>query len=193
MKLQSVREPLPGFTLIELVVTLAIIAIAAAVIIPEMRGTRDAAVLRAGGRRLVSAAALAYSQAVVRNQTHRLTLNPTTGRFAIERQIGAGKGNRNGGGSGGFTVASDLPGGGRGIVDGGVKVEIRPGGQVEDPASEPAAAPEMIAAGPPALVFHPDGTADAAEVSLRDAAGFRLRFRLNPVTARLQVVDSPRP
>jgi len=193
MKHPSARVPLRGFTLIELVVTLAIVAVAAAVIIPEMRGTRDAAVLRAIGRRLMSAASLAYSQAVVRNQVHRLTLDPATGRFAIERQINSGPRNRRGGGSGSFTVAADLPGGGRGTVDSGVRVEFRPTGLGEDAAAEATTVPGRTAVGPPALVFHPDGTADAAEVSLRDAAGFRLLFRLNPVTARLQAVELTRP
>lgn len=171
----------------ELVVTLAIIAIAAAVIIPEMRGTREAAVLRASGRRLLSAASLAYSQAVVRNQTHRLTLDPSTGRFAIERQSGLNAGRP----SGEFAVAADLPGGGRGEIDSRVRVEFRPVAVEEESAAPPVAG--STGAGPPALMFHPDGTADAAEVLLRDTAGFRLTFRLNPITARLQPVASDHP
>jgi len=173
----------------ELVVTLAIIAVIAAVIIPEMRGTRDAAVLRASGRRLLSAASLAYSQAVVRNQTHRVTVDPTAGRFMIEREGKSGSTGR----AVGFTLASDLPGGGRIDMGSRVSAEFRPLPTEEDGADPFTTGSAPSSGGPPALVFHSDGTADAAEVLLRDATGFRLRFRLDPVTARLQPLDLNQP
>lgn len=184
---ETPKAPSPGFTLMELVVVLAIIAVVAAVIIPEMRGTREAAVLRASGRKLLSASSLAYSQAVVRNQTHRVTLDSQTGRYAIERQSEAGRGGR----SGGFAVATDLPNGGRGEIDSRVRVEFRPIESDED-LPDPSQ-PQPNSPSGPALVFHADGTADAVEVLLRDTAGYRLAFRLNPVTARLQPVNLERP
>lgn len=178
-----------GFTLMELVVTLAIIAIAAAVILPEMRGTREDALLRASGRRLISAANLAYSQSVVRQETHRISLHPETGRFAIERQARTPWGGR----PTSFAAAADLPSGGRGEVDARVRVEFRPLDLAEDAGMEPGSGTPSPSVGSPALIFHPDGTADAAEVLLRDAAGFRLTLRLNPVSARLQPFDLDRP
>ena len=187
MNIPPTRSVSPAFTLIELVVTLTIIAVAAAVIIPELRGTRDDALLRVGGRRLISASALAYSQAIVRNETHRIAYNPSTGKFAIERQPRSGRS----GNAAPFSPATELPEGGRGEIDTRVRVEIRPVDTGEEAGSVPEQARSM--GGPPALVFHADGTAEAAEVQLRDAAGFRLTFRLNPVTARLVpvIMDSP--
>ena len=36
------------------------------------------------------------------------------------------------------------------------------------------------------------GTADAAEIILRDRDGFRLYLRINPITARVELVDLER-
>jgi hypothetical protein len=42
------------------------------------------------------------------------------------------------------------------------------------------------------ILFNPDGTADAREIRLRDRDGFRLGLRINPVTARIHIVELPR-
>jgi hypothetical protein len=43
-----------------------------------------------------------------------------------------------------------------------------------------------------AIVFYPDGTADAREILLQDRDGFRLALRINPTTARVQIVELER-
>ena len=40
-----------------------------------------------------------------------------------------------------------------------------------------------------AIAFYPDGTADAGDFILRDADGFRLALHINPITARVHVVE----
>src|SRR6185503_4211867 len=50
----------PGFSLIELMVVIVLIGIMAAMIVPEMKGTYEEALLRATSRRLVDVFHLAY-------------------------------------------------------------------------------------------------------------------------------------
>jgi hypothetical protein len=40
--------------------------------------------------------------------------------------------------------------------------------------------------------FYPDGTADPAEIQLRDRQGFGLLLKISPVTARVRVLELPR-
>ena len=42
------------------------------------------------------------------------------------------------------------------------------------------------------VAFYPDGTADAAAFLLRDRDGFRLLLQINPITARVHVVEMER-
>ena len=42
------------------------------------------------------------------------------------------------------------------------------------------------------ISFYPDGTADAGDILLRDREGFRLLLQINPVTARVHVVEMER-
>jgi hypothetical protein len=58
----------------------------------------------------------------------------------------------------------------------------------------PPAASGATAGSGPALgvTFFPDGTADSAEILLRDQEGFGLRLRLNPITARFRVAEMKR-
>jgi predicted secreted protein len=42
---------------------------------------------------------------------------------------------------------------------------------------------------PDAISFYPDGTADAAEIQLRDRDGFQLLLQLNPVTGRVHITE----
>src|SRR5438552_14946942 len=60
-----------AFTLIELMVVLVLIGILTAVMIPEMRGSYEDAMLRSTSRELINVCHLAYSQAVSLNQVHR--------------------------------------------------------------------------------------------------------------------------
>src|SRR6185503_6106949 len=74
------------FTLIELVIVIVIIGIAAAVIIPQMQGSYQDAVLRSTSRDLVNVISIASSRAVSLNQLHRVRIEATTGRYVIEKR-----------------------------------------------------------------------------------------------------------
>src|SRR5436190_209940 len=70
----NVNRARRGFTLIELMVVVVLIGIVTAVIIPEMKGTYEDALLRSTSRELVNTFKLAYSRAVTLNQIHRVRL-----------------------------------------------------------------------------------------------------------------------
>ena len=166
-----------GFTLIEMVVVIALIGIMAAVIIPEMKGTFDDALLRSSGRELVNTFNLASSQAIAFGRLYRVRFDSPGDRFVVERQVRDGALED-------FVPLKDVPGA-EDQWDSRISVEIN---------ASSAASPEddsnihpAVEAAPDSISFYPDGTADAAEIRLRDRAGYELLLQLNPVTARVRV------
>src|SRR6185369_16528602 len=164
-----------GFTLIEMMVVLLLIGILSAMIIPEMKGTFGDALLRSSGRELLNAFELAYSQAVSRNEVHLVRLEETTGHYVIERRLrGQGKQTE-------FAPLKDVSGS-SGKLDKRISVQVH---KQNEPALENAdtgvgsARPDELdgQVRADAVAFYPDGTADAAEVVLRDNAGFGLRLK----------------
>jgi type II secretion system protein H len=179
----SSRRSRTGFTLVELMVVIIIIGIMTAMMIPEMKGTFQDALLRSSSRELINVFDLTYSRAVSLNQLRRVRLDEKTGRYLVERQV-TENGQEN------FVPADDVPGG-KGELDPRISVEFR---QPSDAASEENAKvpdSENDSSGR-AIAFYPDGTADAADILLRDRDGFRLRLQINPVTARVHVVEMER-
>jgi type II secretion system protein H len=174
-----------GFTLIELMVVLVLIGILSAMILPEMKGTYGDALLRSSGRDLVNVFKLAYSQAVSLNQTHVVRLEPKTGRYLVERR-GSGHGNRRA-----FVPLKDVSGS-SGKIDARINVEILKQAGDDLIKAEPITSKESAEStggdAGDAIGFYPDGTADAADVLLRDQAGFGLRLRIDPVTARVEIL-----
>jgi len=171
----------------ELMVVLVLIGIMTAMILPEMRGTYEEALLSSTGRKLADALGIAYSRAVTVHQPHRVRLDSINHRYAIERRIPGFRGS-------GFAPVKDLPGG-EGTMDGRISVELRkPGEEFSDTANALPASNEELALrnGDDAIVFYPDGTADAREIQLKDRDGFRLVLRINPTTARVQIMEQER-
>jgi len=178
-----------GFTLIELMVVIVLIAIMTAVIIPEMRGTFEDALLRSASRDLVNVCGVAHSRAVSFGEPHRVRLDPRTGKYRLEHQPENAP-------APGFVPARDVPGG-EGKIDSRITVRLRQAGEgaPTEPttvASSPGEDDATTPAGDPVITFYPDGTADAVEIQLQDREDFRLLLRINPVTARLRVVDRER-
>ncbi len=68
---RSVRQ---GFTLIEMLMAVAVLGLMAAIAIPGVVGIRDAAALRAGRQQVVAALGAAQSAAVQKGKTSTLTL-----------------------------------------------------------------------------------------------------------------------
>ncbi|HAV62769.1 MAG TPA: type II secretion system protein GspH [Verrucomicrobiales bacterium] len=181
-----------GFTLIELVVVLVLMAVLTAMIIPEMRGTLEGELLRSTSRELVRGLSLAHSQSITVNQQHRFVIDSERREYRVERfarSLDEGSG---------FSLVRDVPGA-RGGLNERVTIEYRPpeagGAMVEAEADQfTPTAPQDAVANPGGTVirFFPDGTADGGELHLRDRQGFGLALRLNPITARVQAVELER-
>ena len=180
-----------GFTLIELMVVIVLISIMTAMILPEMKGTYEDALLRSEARKLADVFSLANSRAITANQLHRVRIDRTTGRFSIQST-----GSEAGAVPGASRVSNIR--GGEGTIDSRISIEIRKVADAADSGdartrSSPLAAEPRDAGAGVAISFYPDGTADEQELELRDRQGFRLALHINPVTARVRVVERGRP
>jgi type II secretion system protein H len=172
-----------GFTLIELMVVIVLIAIMTAVILPEMKGTYEDALLRSTARKLVDVFTLANSHAIALNQVHRVRLDRRNGRYFVET--------RNEGG----TRSREVPGG-EGTFDPRISVELR---NVAEDATAPTEQSTSVSpdefrnrTADGTICFYADGTAEAQEILLRDRQGFRLVLRINPITARVHITELER-
>ena len=171
-------------------VVIVLIAIMSAVVIPEMKGTYEDALLRSTGRNLATAFGTAYSRAVTLNQLHRVRIDRTENSFFVESMV------RGNGGLGELPQDQDFPGS-KGELDSRISIEIR--NPEPDTASETQTGEQSgfenkspTENGIEMIRFYPDGTADAKEVVLEDRDGFRLALRINPITARVRVTELER-
>ena len=104
MKLVLKLERSRGFTLLELMVVLILIGIMSAIIIPEMKGSFQDALLRSTSRELVTVFNLASSRAISINQLHRVRLDRNSGRYVVERRAQENEQ------ADGFVPAREIPG-----------------------------------------------------------------------------------
>src|SRR6185369_4646570 len=123
------RRHTDGFTLMELMVVLALIGIMTALIIPEMKGTFEDALLRSTGRKLVEIFSLASSRSVTLNEAHRVRLERKTGRYFVEKSGPEGGRGRE------LVSQSDIPGG-QGVLDTRITIEVRKSGEDSSEAPE---------------------------------------------------------
>jgi prepilin-type N-terminal cleavage/methylation domain-containing protein len=189
-----------GFSLVELMAVLVVIAIMAVMIVPEMRGTYGDALLRSSARKLISACHLANSRAIALHLPQRLRVDAKTGRYFTEPTAPeGGASDRESGNAARFRPIE-------GRIDSRVTIEI--GGNTAEPrtngdeamAPNSQAPPEsaelldpMAIEGAGNLIsFLPDGTAQGPEIVLRDREGFRLALRVHPTTARVRVTELAR-
>ena len=170
-----------GFTLLELMVVITLIAIMSAVIIPEMKGTYEDALLRASSRELISVLNLASSRAVAVNQIHRVRLDREVGRYVLERCA------RERGAQTEFVPVRDGFGN-EANLDSRIKIDIlKP--ETELPGDADPAEESDDAEASASIRFYPDGTADARQIVLTDRDGIQAVFRTNPATGRVRPVE----
>ena len=157
-----------GFTLLEVVVTLAVIALAATLVLPRLGDARGLA-LGATARRLADTLAYARDRAILGGRPMRLVLDLDRGRW----ELGAPARDP-------ATVVPDVsPTGRGGTVPAGVRLgAVTAGGA-------PAAR-----AGIATLDLEPDGDALPARIDLTDGSGRRASVIIPPAGGR-PVVEGP--
>ena len=176
-----------GFTLTELLVVILLIGIFTGVMLAEMRGSFEDAVLRGCARQLMDGLGLASSRAVSMNQAHTFVFNAAEHEFTVRAQK-----------EGATPAPSDRDGESQTSqpwmevrkVDERVTIVIRDRAEIPDETQNqqddfPAEREERLA--PDQIIFYPDGTADAREIVLRDRNNVELSLRINPVTGRVRV------
>jgi len=161
---RSNRGRRAAFTLVELMVVLVIISIITSVVVAEMGGSFQDALLRSSARQLVSICNTAYGRAVATGHAHRVALNMETGAYVIERRRGHE-----------FVPVENISDA-KGRIDSRIRVEVHTRGESLAP--------------PGAITFYADGTADDCQVKLTDRAGDTRFLKVDPITARLDVADS---
>src|SRR5712671_4854394 len=115
-----------AFSLIEMLVVVILIGIMTALIIPEMRGTYQDALLRSTARKLMDAFGLAGSRAITTGQLHRVRLDRQHHRYLIERNTH----DRETGAS--LIDARDFPGS-EGELDARINIEVHKPSEDADP------------------------------------------------------------
>jgi type II secretion system protein H len=180
------RATFPGknrraaFTLIELMVVLIIIAIMSGMIIGEMSGTFQDALLRSSSRQLISVFNLASSRAISVNRLYRVHFDRATGYYVVDQHARGDS----------FVPTRDVAGS-EGALDSRISIRVQDPDEIETPeADTEAARPER--APDDAVNFYPDGTTDGREIELRDREGFGLALRISPITARVQIIELER-
>jgi prepilin-type N-terminal cleavage/methylation domain-containing protein len=175
-----------AFTLIELMVVLGLIGILSALIIPEMKGTFEDSLLRSTSRDLVNILSIAASRAVSLNQLHRVRLDTHTGRYIIEKRVRE-------------TAQGDefVPiriSEGEGDLDTRISIQIHKMEEPQADSSETREPTRDLGAGQlvDSISFYSDGTADRAQLLLRDRQGFRLLLVINPITSRVKILQLER-
>jgi prepilin-type N-terminal cleavage/methylation domain-containing protein len=172
-----------AFTLIELVIVIVIIGIAAAMIIPEMKGGFQDALLRSTSRDLINVFSIASSRAVSLNQLHRVRIEASTGRYVIEKRTRESvQGDE-------YKPLNDVSEA-AGTLDKRIAIQVH--NLDESLTAAPASESSQAHPNLDAISFYSDGTADAAELLLRDRQGYRMALRINPITAHVKIQELER-
>jgi type II secretion system protein H len=131
-----------GFSLVELMVVIVIMAILSAAIIPEMRGTYGDALLRSSARNLVDEFGLAYSHAVSKNENCHVEFDIRTHRYSIKSgEAGAPR-------KPGRATQNEEIAGSSGKLDSRISIRLRPYHPgAPEPADYPRAASEPADSG----------------------------------------------
>ena len=157
-----------GFTLLELVVTLAVIGLAATLVLPKLGDARGLA-LAAATRRLADTLAYARDRAILGGRPMRLVLDLDRGRW----ELGAPARDP-------ATIVPDASPAGRGaVLPAGVRL-----------AAVTAGGTPSATRGLAALDLEPDGDALPARIDLADGSGRRASVVVPPAGGR-PVVQGP--
>lgn len=194
------RRGRQGFTLLELLLVLALLVIVAALAVPALQGTMVNQRLRSAGDLLRSQMAKARVRAMKTGRTHAMWIEPEGARYRIEPWMTgdeALEGNTAaaavGGLAGGGAPASDpnlliteeqLP---EGVVF-YVAETVQDNRAMLAQQSTASASGATLGDAPP-IIFYPDGTTSSARVAVTDGQGLFVLVSLRGLTGIALVTD----
>ena len=169
-----------GFTLVELMIVMVIIAVMTALMIPDMKGSYEEALLKSNARKLSAAFNTAYSKAITTHQLHRVRIDTVEGKLFVEARTKEIE-----------TPYLPLKEFDRKDSQLHSNISMRfhepQQGFTGDPTQVPN--PSMVSPSDPqpenVFVFQPDGTCKGKDVEMRDRMGFGLMIHLNRITSRV--------
>lgn len=164
-----------GFTLVELVVVLAVVAVLTAFLRPSLLGFSKSFQVRTSARAVAALLRYAQSEAVASGALLRVAVDVQAGEVRVER-LPPGEGAAGADGQGGTEVGDGLVLLRRWVAPEGVSVAITQG----------SAEYKFI-------YFYPDGTADGARISLTggpDTAPTAIDVVINPLTGWVRTEDA---
>ena len=159
-----------GITLMELIIVMAIIALGAVLMVPNIAGWIPHYRLRSATRDVVSTLRVAQMKAVARNMDHRVTFDPGEGSYFIMRRTTAGMNNWVK-----ITVSDEVAAGADDAK------QFLPSGVQFDSVNFPTAVnnPE----------FYPNSTASGGNVVLKNSRGTLRTIIVAPTTGRIRIAD----
>lgn len=172
------RQHREAFTLVELMIVVVIIGILSGVMVLEMRGTFEDALLRSNARKIIDVCDVASNRAIAANEAQMLRIEPKSGKYTVRA-----KGNSN--------AADETT---NGELDPRVKLEMRNAAGAEEENLADANADPAADAAPSedySVTFFPDGSAEGREFLLKDRDGIELVLRINPATSRVRLIETP--
>lgn len=172
MRIGPSRAKWRAFTLVELMVVLAVIGIVAGAMVAEMGGTFEEALLRETARKIMDACDTANARAVATGRAHILLLDSREGKFVARAKGSAPE------------IASS------GELDTRIAIDVRePAADEEEEAEGEIAAERERRTRAEAITFFADGSCEPREFFLKDRTGAELALRLNPITSRIRVME----
>ena len=164
-----------AFTLMELLVVLLLIGILTGVMVVEMRGSFQDALLRSAAREVMNGLGLASSRAATLNEAHAFTFLRGSNVFSVApaRSVSHVGDNQR--------PLSEIR-----AIDERVSLEIRDPTEVIDVDEQPKDETKQER---DVITFYADGTADRREIVLRDSYNVELVLRINPITGRVRIAE----
>lgn len=170
-----------GFTLIEMMIVLVIVSIMTVLMIPEMKGSYEEALLRSNARKMSSAFKAAYSRAITTHKLHRVRIDPESSKLMIEERSAEPE-----------TPYIPLKQFDRKTSQLHPNVGIRfheplPAFSVDEAGMEQETSRQVSKNVPDGVfLFHPNGTCEGKDIELRDRMGFGLLIRIDAITCRVR-------
>jgi hypothetical protein len=156
-------------------VVITIIAIVTAVMVLEMGGSYEDALLRSNARKLIDVCDAASNRAIAVHQAQALRINTTSGKFFVKGKA---------------AESTEAQHADEQVIEG--ELDRRVALLIREPERGENEDVQDVAEQPvqtDTIVFYPDGSADAREFLLRDRAGVELLLRMNPMTSRVRVIE----